>query len=58
MADNKDIKETETQPYDLQLQTFKVFTHPTRLVIVEILQAGESCVCHGESIICLIRNDL
>ena len=41
--------ETETQPYDLQVQIFKVLTHPARLAILEILRDGEHCVCHMEA---------
>ena len=45
------ISETtvETQPYDLQVQIFKVLTHPARLAILEILRDGEHCVCHMEA---------
>jgi DNA-binding transcriptional ArsR family regulator len=42
-------QETETQPYDPQVQIFKVLTHPVRLAILEILQDGEHCVCHMEA---------
>lgn len=42
-------QETETQPYDLQIQIFKVLTHPARLAILEILRDGEHCVCHMEA---------
>jgi len=40
---------TETQAYDLQVQIFKVLTHPARLAILEILRDGEHCVCHMEA---------
>lgn len=40
---------TETQTYDLQVQIFKVLTHPARLGILEILRDGEHCVCHMEA---------
>ena len=40
---------TENQAYDLQVQIFKVLTHPARLAILEILQDGEHCVCHMEA---------
>lgn len=45
------ISETqaETQPYDLQVQIFRVLTHPARLAILEILRDGEHCVCHMEA---------
>lgn len=42
-------KETEIQPYNLQVQIFKVLTHPARLAILEILRDGEHCVCHMEA---------
>jgi DNA-binding transcriptional ArsR family regulator len=42
-------KQNETQPVDLQVQIFKVLTHPVRLAILEILQDGEHCVCHMEA---------
>lgn len=42
-------KETEIQPYNLQIQIFKVLTHPARLAILEILRDGEHCVCHMEA---------
>jgi ArsR family transcriptional regulator len=41
--------EIETQSYDLQVQIFKVLTHPARLAILEILRDGEHCVCHMEA---------
>ena len=45
------IAETEIniQPYELQVQIFKVLTHPARLAILEILRDGEHCVCHMEA---------
>lgn len=42
-------KLTETQPFDLEVQIFKVLTHPARLAILEILRDGEHCVCHMEA---------
>ena len=41
--------ETETQSYGLQVQIFKVLTHPARLAILDILRDGEHCVCHMEA---------
>jgi DNA-binding transcriptional ArsR family regulator len=41
--------ETEIQQYDLQVQIFKVLTHPARLAILDILRDGEHCVCHMEA---------
>jgi ArsR family transcriptional regulator len=41
--------EAENQPYGLQVQIFKVLTHPARLAILEILRDGEHCVCHMEA---------
>ncbi|MDD5369280.1 MAG: metalloregulator ArsR/SmtB family transcription factor [Anaerolineaceae bacterium] len=43
------VQETDTQPYDLQVQIFKALTHPARLAILEILRDGEHCVCHMEA---------
>jgi ArsR family transcriptional regulator len=42
-------QEAEIQPYDQQIQIFKVLTHPARLKILEILRDGEHCVCHMET---------
>ena len=42
-------QETEIQRYDLQVQIFKVLTHPARLAILDILRDGEHCVCHMEA---------
>jgi DNA-binding transcriptional ArsR family regulator len=42
-------QETEIQQYDLQIQIFKVLTHPARLAILDILRDGEHCVCHMEA---------
>jgi DNA-binding transcriptional ArsR family regulator len=42
-------QETEVRPYDLQVQIFKMLTHPARLAIMEILRDGEHCVCHMEA---------
>jgi len=39
----------ETSIYDLQIQIFKVLTHPSRLAILGILRDGEHCVCHMEA---------
>lgn len=44
-----DRPDTESQPYDLQVQIFKVLTHPVRLAILDILRDGEHCVCHMEA---------
>jgi DNA-binding transcriptional ArsR family regulator len=40
---------TEESTYELQVQIFKVLTHPARLAILEILRDGEHCVCHIEA---------
>ncbi len=32
--------------YRLQAKYFKVFIHPTRLAILDLLRDGEECVCH------------
>lgn len=42
-------QEIENLSYDLQIQIFKVLTHPARLAILEILRDGEHCVCHMEA---------
>ena len=38
-----------TQPYNQQVQLFKLLTHPVRLAILDILRDGEHCVCHMEA---------
>jgi DNA-binding transcriptional ArsR family regulator len=40
---------TSLQPYEVQAQLFKLFTHPVRLAILDILRDGEHCVCHMEA---------
>jgi len=35
--------------YKLQSKFFKVFTHPVRLLILDVLREGEACVCHLEA---------
>jgi DNA-binding transcriptional ArsR family regulator len=40
---------TEIAANDLQVQIFKVLTHPARIAILEILRDGEHCVCHMET---------
>lgn len=35
--------------YETQAQIFKQLTHPVRLAILDILRAGEHCVCHMEA---------
>jgi DNA-binding transcriptional ArsR family regulator len=32
-----------------QANLFKLFTHPARLAILEVLRQGEACVCHIEA---------
>lgn len=34
--------------YEAQVQIFKALAHPTRLAILEMLRAGEQCVCEIE----------
>lgn len=41
--------ETNTGHFDQQVQILKVFTHPARIAILEILRGGEHCVCHMEA---------
>lgn len=38
-----------TQSFEAQAQLLKVLTHPARLAILDILRAGEHCVCHMEA---------
>jgi DNA-binding transcriptional ArsR family regulator len=40
---------TEVQPYEVNVQLFKLLTHPVRLAILGILRDGEHCVCHMEA---------
>jgi small redox-active disulfide protein 2 len=35
--------------YKTQSKFFKVFTHPVRLLILDVLREGEACVCHLEA---------
>ncbi len=35
--------------YQTQSELLKVLSHPTRLVILDILRDGEQCVCHMEA---------
>lgn len=42
-------QDADTQLYHLQVQIFKVLTHPARIAILEILRDGEHCVCHMEA---------
>jgi small redox-active disulfide protein 2 len=35
--------------YKTQSKLFKVFTHPARLLILDVLRGGEACVCHLEA---------
>jgi small redox-active disulfide protein 2 len=35
--------------YKTQSKLFKVFTHPARLLILDVLRQGEACVCHLEA---------
>lgn len=37
--------------YDAQAELFKVLAHPIRLQILDMLRAGEVCVCHIEAVI-------
>src|SRR3990172_2681663 len=39
------MKQTQT-PYALEADVFSVLAHPARLQILELLRAGEVCVCH------------
>ncbi len=35
--------------YDSQVKLFKALMHPGRLAILDVLRAGEACVCHIEA---------
>lgn len=35
--------------YETQSELLKAISHPTRLVILDILRNGEQCVCHMEA---------
>lgn len=37
--------------YAAESQLLKALAHPTRIAILEILRAGEQCVCHIEAIL-------
>lgn len=39
----------KTDTFEDLAVVFKVLMHPTRLAILEILRAGEECVCHMEA---------
>jgi DNA-binding transcriptional ArsR family regulator len=39
------------QQYEQQANLFKLFTHPARLAILEVLRQGEACVCHIEAVL-------
>ncbi len=36
-------------PYQAQGKLFKALMHPARLAILDVLRAGEACVCHLEA---------
>ena len=40
---------TDENPFNLQVQVFKLLTHPARIAILNILRDGEHCVCHMEA---------
>jgi len=39
------------QQYEQQVNLFKLFTHPARLAILDVLRQGEACVCHLEAVL-------
>jgi DNA-binding transcriptional ArsR family regulator len=46
------ISKNPVQPlYEQQASLFKLFTHPARLAILEVLRHGEACVCHIEAVL-------
>lgn len=36
--------------YDSETRLYKALMHPTRLAILDLLRAGEQCVCHMEAV--------
>ena len=36
-------------PYENSAKLLKALSHPTRLAILDLLRAGEACVCHLEA---------
>lgn len=39
----------KTKTYDAQAKLFNVLRHPARLAMLDVLRAGEACVCHLEA---------
>jgi DNA-binding transcriptional ArsR family regulator len=44
-------KNVVQKQYEQQANLFKLFTHPARLAILEVLRQGEACVCHIEAVL-------
>lgn len=44
------MKQTQI-PYALEADVFSVLAHPARLQILELLRAGEVCVCHIQAVL-------
>jgi DNA-binding transcriptional ArsR family regulator len=44
------MKQTQN-PYALEADVFGVLAHPARLQILELLRAGEVCVCHIQAVL-------
>jgi DNA-binding transcriptional ArsR family regulator len=44
-------KNVVQQQYEQEANLFKLFTHPARLAILEVLRQGEACVCHIEAML-------
>jgi DNA-binding transcriptional ArsR family regulator len=44
-------KNTIQQQHEQQAALFKLFTHPARLAILDVLRQGEACVCHLEAVL-------
>ena len=40
-----------TMDYENHTQLFQILSHPARLQILDILRAGEECVCHIQSLL-------
>jgi DNA-binding transcriptional ArsR family regulator len=37
--------------YQAEAKIFKIFMHPARLAILQLLRNGEECVCHMEAVL-------
>jgi ArsR family transcriptional regulator len=46
------------ETYSTQAGLLKAISHPTRLAVLEILRAGEQCVCHMEAVLGLRQSHI